>query len=139
MVSLNDLQTYIKVKDYIEENDITIEDLLRSFDDKVIPVMVSRDGISKKFYSLHSAAKHMGVSLARVKYSKSKGRRYSKEEERGSKSLLCEVELKLTKFPPTNKMGVLNQNNFDLSKFKVREVKGDKFKRCHLSMKVFLQ
>ena len=40
MVSLNDLQTYIKVKDYIEENDITIEDLLRSFDDKVIPVMV---------------------------------------------------------------------------------------------------
>ena len=26
-------------------------------------------------------------------------------------------------------MGVLNQNNFDLNKLKVREVKGDKFKK----------
>ena len=69
MVSLNNLQTYIKVKDYIEENGIIIEDLLRSFDDKVIPVMVSRDGVSKKFYSLYSAAKYMDVSLANVKYS----------------------------------------------------------------------
>ena len=73
-MSLNDLQTYVKVKDYIEENDITIEDLLRSFDDKVIPVMVSRDGVSKNFYSLYSAAKYMDVSLANVKYSYSKGK-----------------------------------------------------------------
>ena len=41
------------------------------------------------------------------------------------------MELKLEKFSPTNKMGVLllNQSNFDLNKLKVREVKGDKFKK----------
>ena len=53
---------------------LQIEDLLRSFDDKGIPVMVSRDGVSKKFYSLYSAAKYMDVSLANVKYSYSKGK-----------------------------------------------------------------
>ena len=36
MVSLKDLETYIRVKEYIEENDVTIEDLLRSFDDGLI-------------------------------------------------------------------------------------------------------
>ena len=30
MVTLKDLETYIKVKDYIGNNDVTIEDLLRS-------------------------------------------------------------------------------------------------------------
>ena len=43
--------------------------------------------------------------------------------------LSCEVELKLKKFSPTNKIGVLNQNNFGLNKLKVREVKGGKFKK----------
>ena len=33
MVTLKDLETYLKVKDYIEENNVTIEDLLKSLND----------------------------------------------------------------------------------------------------------
>ena len=36
------------------------------------------------------------------------------------------VELKLKKFSPPNKMGVLNHENFDLNELKVKEVKGEK-------------
>ena len=85
MVSLNDLQTYIKVKDTIDENGATIDDLLRSYDDKGISVMVSEDGVSKKFYSLYSAAKYMDVSLANVRYSYSKGKNTVRNRKGGSK------------------------------------------------------
>ena len=39
------------------------------------------------------------------------------------------MELKLKKFSPPDKMGVLNYENFDLNEIKVKEVKGDKFKK----------
>ena len=74
MVSLRDIETYIRVKEYIEKNDVTIEDLLRSFDDRLITVTVSSNGVLKKFYSLSSSANYMGVSLATVNYAYSKRR-----------------------------------------------------------------
>ena len=39
------------------------------------------------------------------------------------------MELKLKKFSPTNKMGVIKQDNFDLQKLKIKEVEGTKFKK----------
>ena len=74
MTTLKDLETYLRVKDYIEENDVTIEDLLRSFSDRIIPVMVNCDGVLMKFYSLASVANYMGVSLVTVNYAYSKRR-----------------------------------------------------------------
>ena len=68
MVTLKDLETYLKVKDYIEESNVTIEDLLKSLNDKLIPVTVDCDGVSKKFYSLASAASYMNVSLSTINY-----------------------------------------------------------------------
>ena len=71
-MTLKDLETYIKVKDYIEDNNVTIEDLLRSFDDRFIQVVVNCDGVSKRLYSLSSAANYMGVSFPTIKYAYSK-------------------------------------------------------------------
>ena len=74
MATLKDLETYHRIKDYIEENNVIIEDLLRSFDDRVIPVTVGCNGVSKKFYSLASAANYMGISLSTVNYAYAKRR-----------------------------------------------------------------
>ena len=49
-------------------NDLTFEDILKDFDDSIITKSVSADEVTKKFYSLASAADYMGVSLAAVKY-----------------------------------------------------------------------
>ena len=45
MVTLKDLETYLKVKDYIEENNVRIEDLLKSLNDELIQVTVDCDGV----------------------------------------------------------------------------------------------
>ena len=58
----------------MEENNVTIEDMLGSLDRKFVQVMVDLHGVSKKFYSLSSAAKYMDVSLSTIKYSYSKKR-----------------------------------------------------------------
>ena len=63
-----DLEAYLRVKYYVEDNDVTIEDLMRSFNDKIVPVTVTCNGSSKKFYSLASAANYMGVSLLTMAY-----------------------------------------------------------------------
>ena len=49
MLMLRDLETYLKVKNYIEKNDISIEELIESLDCKKV-TKVSHDGITKKFY-----------------------------------------------------------------------------------------
>ena len=69
MVKLRDLEAYVKVKDYIEKNNVTIEDMLGSLDRKFVKVTVDLNGVSKKFYSLSSAAKYMDVSLSTIRYS----------------------------------------------------------------------
>ena len=62
------------MRDYMEGNDLTIEDPLKEFDDRIIAITTSSDGGPKKFYSLASVANYMGVSLATVKYAYSKRR-----------------------------------------------------------------
>ena len=69
MLKLRDLETYLKVKYCMEENDISTEELTESMDCKKVTVTVSHDGITKKFYSLAFAARYMRVSLATVYYS----------------------------------------------------------------------
>ena len=71
--TLRHLETYLKVKDYMEENDISVEKLIESLDCKKVPLTkVSHDGITKKFYSLAFAAGYMRVSLPTLYYSYSK-------------------------------------------------------------------
>ena len=74
MTPLKDFEAYLRVRDYMEGNDLTIEDLLKDFDDRIITITTSCDEVSKKFYSLASVANYMGVSLATVKYAYSKRR-----------------------------------------------------------------
>ena len=74
MVKLKDLEAYIKVRDYMEENSVTTEDMLGSLDRKFVQVTVDLNGVSKKFYSLYSAAKYMDVSLSTIRYSYSQKR-----------------------------------------------------------------
>ena len=71
---LKELEAYIKVKDYIEENNVKIEDLLESFDTKCVHVTVESNGVSKKFYYLTSVAHYMNVSLATIYYAHAKKR-----------------------------------------------------------------
>ena len=66
MLKLKDLETYLMVKDYIEDKGVTAEEIIESMDCKKIPRKVSHDGITKKFYCLAFAARYMGVSLANL-------------------------------------------------------------------------
>ena len=74
MTTLKDFEAYLRVRDYMEGNDLTIEDLLKDFDDRIITIMTSCNGVMKKFYSLALVANYMGVSLSTVKYAYSKRR-----------------------------------------------------------------
>ena len=72
MLMLRDLETYLKVKDYMEENDVSIEELTGSLDCRKVSLKVSHDGITKKFYSLAFAVRYMGVYPPTLYYSYSK-------------------------------------------------------------------
>ena len=72
MVTLKDLETYFVVKDYKEENNINIKELLESMNCKKVPITVTCDGVKKKFYSIAFAARYMGVPLPTVYYAHSK-------------------------------------------------------------------
>ena len=74
MTTFKDFEAYLKVRDYMVGNDLTFEDILKDFDDRIITISVSCDEVTKKFYSLASAANYMGVSLATVKYAYSNKR-----------------------------------------------------------------
>ena len=68
MTTLKDFEAYLRVRDYIVGNGLTFEDILKDFEDKIITMSVSCDEVTKKFYSLASAANYIGVSLVTVKY-----------------------------------------------------------------------
>ena len=74
MTTLKDFEAYLRVRDYMVGNDLTFQDILKDFDDRTITITTSCDGVTKRFYSLASAANYMGVSLATVKYAYSKRR-----------------------------------------------------------------
>ena len=54
MLTLRDLETYLMVKDYMEKNDIEIEELLDSINDEKVPLTIKCDGEMKKFTLYHS-------------------------------------------------------------------------------------
>ena len=93
MLTLRDLETYLKVRDYMEENDITIDELIESMDCRKVPLKVSHDGRTKKFYSLAFAARYMGVSLATVYYAYSKTSNTIVKRRGGSKAFYIEWEI----------------------------------------------
>ena len=74
MTTLKDFEAYFRVRDYMVGNDLTFEDILKDFDDRIITISVSCDGVTKKFYSIASAVNYMGVSLATAKYAYSNKR-----------------------------------------------------------------
>ena len=74
MTTLKDFEAYLRVRDYMVGNDLTFEDISKDVDDRIITISVSCDGVTKKFYSLASAANYMGVSLATFKYAYSNTR-----------------------------------------------------------------
>ena len=68
MTTFKDFEAYLRVRDYMMGKDLTFENILKDFDDRIITISVSCDEVTKKFYSLASAANYMAVSLATVKY-----------------------------------------------------------------------
>ena len=103
MVTLKELEAYIKLKDYIEENNVKIENLLESFNTKCVHVTVESNGVSKKFYSLASAAHYMNVSLATIYIyilCPCEEERHHKENEGRNERILSKVGIKLKKFSP---------------------------------------
>ena len=72
MVTLGDLETYLMVRDYIEKEDMTADKIIESMDCEKVPLKVSHDGITNRFYSLAFAARYMGVPLPTLYYTHSK-------------------------------------------------------------------
>ena len=68
MLKLRDLETYLMVKDFMEENDTNIQQLIKSMNCEEIPVTITCDGVTKKFYSPSFAARYMGVPLPMIYY-----------------------------------------------------------------------
>ena len=65
---------------------------LKDFDDRIITIMVSCDGVFKKFYLLASVANYMGVSLATVKYAYSNKREMIRKMKGKAKVFYVELE-----------------------------------------------
>ena len=83
MLTLRDLEKYMMVKEYMEENNVEIEDLLESVNYKKISITVTCEGITKKFYSL--CYKYMGVLLPMVYYAYSKKSETIRKRKCGTK------------------------------------------------------
>ena len=93
MVTLRDLETYLMVRDYIEKKDMTAEEIIESMDCEKVPLKVSHDGITKKFYSLAFAARYMGVPLATLYYVHSKNNDTVVRRKSGPKVFSVEWEI----------------------------------------------
>ena len=63
MSTLRDLETYLMVKDYMEENNTNMEEILESMSCKKVSIAVTCDGVMKKFYSLAFSAIEVYGSL----------------------------------------------------------------------------
>ena len=85
MTTFKDFEAYLRVRDHMERNDLTTEDLLRDSDDRIITITTSCDGVEKKFYSKALVENYMGVSLVTVKYAYSKRRDTIRKMKRRTK------------------------------------------------------
>ena len=92
MTTFKDFEAYLRVRDYMVGNDLTFEDIWKDFDDRIIIISVSCDEVTKKFYSLASAANYMGVSVATVKYAYSNKRDTIRKMKRRTKVFHAEWE-----------------------------------------------
>ena len=70
MVTLKDLESYIKVKEFMKDNCIEdINSIVEMTGAKLAPtISTSEDGESRKFYTLASGSKFMHVSMATMYY-----------------------------------------------------------------------
>ena len=64
MLRPKDMESYIKVKEYMEKNNVNDIDSL----DNSLMIVNVENGNERKFYSLSSAAKFIGVSFATMHY-----------------------------------------------------------------------
>ena len=70
MLSSKDLESYIKVKEFMTMNNIKdIYAIAKMTGSELAPMIVeSKNGESRKFYTLASASKFMGVSMSMMYY-----------------------------------------------------------------------
>ena len=70
MLSSKNLESYIKVKEFMTVNNVKdIYAIAKMTGAKLAPVIVeSENGITKKFYTLASVSKFMGVSMPTMYY-----------------------------------------------------------------------
>ena len=70
MLSSKDLESYIKVKEFMTMNDIKdVYAIAEMTSSKLAPMIIkSKDGESRKFYTLASASKFMGISMSTMYY-----------------------------------------------------------------------
>ena len=64
MLRPKDIESYIKVKKYLEKNNVNDIDSLANS----LMIVKDENGNERKFYSLSSAAKFIGVSFATMHY-----------------------------------------------------------------------
>ena len=64
MLSSKDLESYIKVKEFMEKNNIKYKDQIAG----PLMVVTDEDGDERKFNSLSAATKFIGVSMATMYY-----------------------------------------------------------------------
>ena len=64
MLRPKDIKSYIKIKEYMEKNNVNDIDSLANS----LMIIKDENGNERKFYSLSSAAKFIGVSFATMHY-----------------------------------------------------------------------
>ena len=64
MLRPKDIESYIEVKEYMEKNNVNNIDSLANF----LMIIKDENGNERKFFSLSSAAKFIGVSFATMHY-----------------------------------------------------------------------
>ena len=70
MITSKDIESYIIIKEFMEKNDIKeIDSIIKMIGLKVVHLIIeTENGESKKCYSLKSASKFAGVSIATMYY-----------------------------------------------------------------------
>ena len=68
MIRASNLNSYVKVKEYIAKNNVTLMDLYDSVDKGSIHLKVTADCVTKELYTLADAARYMAVSSATMSY-----------------------------------------------------------------------
>ena len=89
MLTLKDLESYLKVKDFMKKSDIKeIDSTFEIFEGRSIPLIVESEGMEpRKFYSLASTSREIGVSMPAIHYAH-KNRRSKITRRKGGLKIL---------------------------------------------------